>query len=114
MAQEDPNLWQLPKWNPYWDGEFVFASLRSFALSVLSHTELTTRLNIIEEGYAELEVFRRTMKIGLVYVNRSEKASVPQLSFYAGKDEDEFHTTDINAALAFLETCHTIFPKDAA
>ena len=114
MARVDPNLWQIPQWHADWDGEFQFAGLRRFANALHDGTDLDARLSIIEEGYAHLEVIDSAMRIGLVYVNRGDDPSIPLFTVYAGAEDDDLTTTDIAAAVRFLDQRRTPFPEDAA
>jgi hypothetical protein len=112
MARSDPNLWQIPKWHPDWDGDFTFAGLRTFANVLLARTDLDARLTIIEEGYAHLEVLSGTVRIGLVYVNRGDDCAVPQFTVYAGAGDDDLTTINVLAAVRFLDTHRMRFPED--
>jgi hypothetical protein len=112
MTRSDPNLWQIPEWHPDWDGDFTFAGLRTFADAVLARTDLDARLVIIEEGYARLEVFGGTVRIGLVYVNRGDDWAVPLFTVYAGAGDEELTTVDVLAGVGFLDTHRTGFPED--
>ena len=113
MTRVDPKLWQVPQWHADWDGDFQFASLRTFAEALHGGTDLDAKLAIIEEGYARLEVFDHAMLIGLVYVNRGDDASMPLFTVYAGAEDDELTTTDIPAAVRFLGQRRTAFAEDA-
>jgi len=58
-----------------------------------------------------LDVFDGTTLIGLVYVNRGDEPSEPLVvTVYAGAEDDEFTTTDIAAAVRFLDEHRTAFP----
>ena len=109
MTRVDPNLWQIPQWPADWDGEFQFAGLRTFAMALHAVTDLDATLSIIEEGYTRLKVFDGPMRIGLVYVNRGDRASIPLFTAYAGAEDDELTTTDIAAAVRFLNQRRTAF-----
>jgi len=113
MMRVDPNLWQIPQWHADWDGEFQFAGLRTFAKALHGGTDLDATLSIIEEGYARLEVFDSATRTGLVYVNRDDDPLVPLFTVYAGAGDDELTTTDIAAAVRFLDQRRTAFPEDA-
>ena len=113
MTRVDPNLWQIPQWHAVWDGEFQFAGLRTFAKALHDRTDLDATLLIIEEGYARLEVFDSAMRIGVVYVNRGDDASIALYTVYAGTEDDELTTADIAAVLRFLDRRRTAFPEDA-
>ena len=102
MARVNPNFWPTPNWHTQWDGDFVFASLRSFAQAVLAVGDLSVQLVIIEDGYARLHIFRDTTRIGVVYANRESKSSVAQFTIYAGADDEEMTTADISAAVRFV------------
>ena len=105
-----PDQWQFPSWHPDWDGDFKHQSLREFAKALLSSTTLAVECDVFEEGYAKLDVFRDTLKIGEVYVNRdSDDHLLPKYSVYAGDPEDELHTTDLLASMALLMSCHSRF-----
>lgn len=110
MTYDLPEQWNLPEWHPDWDGEFTFDSLRLFACSLLSRSELSARLQISEPGLAYLEVARNARIIGQVYVNRSVESLIPIFSIYIGEEEDELHTTEIAAGVTFLQSCHSPFP----
>ena len=113
MTRVDPNLWQIPKWHPDCDGDFMFAGLRAFARAVLDSTDLNAKLAIIEEGLAHVEVFSSATRIGLVYVNRGKEPGVPQYSVFAGANDDELHTRKITVAVRFLDAHRTPYPDDA-
>jgi hypothetical protein len=113
MTRVDPNLWQIPQWHADWDGDFQFAGLRRFANALHDGTDLDARLSIIEEGYARVAVFDNATLIGLVYVNRGDDTSIPLFTVYAGAEDDELTTTDIEAAVRFLDQRRTAFPEDA-
>jgi hypothetical protein len=113
MTRVDPSLWQLPKWHPDCDGDFQFAGLRAFAKAVLDSTDLDAKLAIIDEGYARVEVFSGTMRIGQVYVNRGNEPEVPDYSIFAGEEDNELHTRKIAVAIRFLNTHRTPHPDDA-
>src|SRR5262245_2462601 len=112
MTRVDPNLWQIPQWHADGDGDFQFEALRTFAMAVHGGTDLDARLSIIEEGYARLEVLDGATLTGLVYVNRGD-ASIPRFTVYAGAEDDELTTTDVAAAVRFLNQRRTAFPEDA-
>jgi hypothetical protein len=113
MTRVDPNLWSVPQWHADWDGEFLFASLRTFAEALHDGTDLDARLAIIVEGYAHLDVFDGAMRIGLVYVNRGDDRSIPSFTVFAGAEDDEQTTTDIEAAVRFLDQRRSAFQEDA-
>ena len=112
MTRVDPNLWQTPEWHTDWDGEFQFSALRGFARVLHAGTDLDARLAIIETGYARLEVFDGVRRIGMAYANRADDASLPSFTVYAGATDDELTTTDIAAALRFLDQRRTAFPEN--
>lgn len=117
MARTNPELWQLPKWHPDCDGDFLFAGLRTVANALLSETDLDAKLAIIEDGYARLEVFDGKTPIGLVYVSRANRGDKPPamlFTVYAGADDDELTTTDVAAAVGFLDARRTALPRDVA
>jgi Cys-tRNA synthase (O-phospho-L-seryl-tRNA:Cys-tRNA synthase) len=113
MTRVDPNLWQIPQWHPDWDGDFMFAGLRAAAKAVLDATDLDAKLTIVEDGYAHVDVFIAATRIGLVHVNRADDPSVPQFTVYAGAEDEELTTTDLGAAVRFLDKHRTAFPEDA-
>ena len=95
----------------------MFAGLRAVATAVLNQTDLGATLAIMEEGYAHLDVFDGTTRVGLVYVNRGGGGSgppVPLFTVYAGAEDDELTTADIAAAVRFLDEHRTAFPEDPA
>ena len=112
MTRVDPNLWQIPNWHSDWDGEFTFAALRAFAKALFDSTDLNAELAIIEEGWAHLDVLDGPTRIGLVYVNRGDAPSGRLFTIYAGAEEDELTTADIEAAMRFLDEHRTPFPDD--
>jgi hypothetical protein len=109
--RDDPSSWHIPAWHPDWDGDFTFAALRAFAESVLTHTDLETSLAIVEDGYAHLDVFRGSDRVGIVHVNRGD-GGTPKYSVYAGA-ADELHTSDVPLAIQLLRDSRTAFPADA-
>ena len=113
MTRFDPSRWQIPQWHADWDGDFHFAGLRMFANRLHDSTDLDAMLSLIEEGYVHVDVFDGAMRIGLVYVNRGDDASIPLFTVYAGSEDDELTTTDITAAVRFLDQHRTAFPEDA-
>ena len=113
MTRVDPNLWQAPQWHPDWDGDFQFQCLRVFANSLLADTDLGVRLDVIEEGYARLEVFSGEVRIGEVYVNRAEDRTHPQFAVFAGAGGDELHTSNVAEGVSFLSARRTPYPDDA-
>src|SRR5687768_8698919 len=98
---DDPDRWQLPDWPWGWGGPFEFESLRAFWKALLP-TNLHAKLDAFEESYVRLEVFRRPTRTGLVYVNRADDKVTPLFSVFAGAEDEELHTPDIPAAVAFL------------
>lgn len=108
----DPDLWQIPTWHPDWDGDFMFEGLRMIGKAVLAATDLDAKLAVIDEGSAHVDVFHGRTRIGFVHVNRGDCPTVPEFSVYAGADADELTTTDITAAVRFLDEHRTAFPED--
>ena len=113
MPRAHPNLWQLPQWHPDWDGDFTFAALRTVALALLEHTDLDPRLAIVCDGYAHLDVYSGPTRTGIAHVNRAiADSSIPEFSLYAGAENDELTTTDLAAAIRFLNERRTAFPEN--
>jgi hypothetical protein len=107
---DDPDLWETPDWHPDWDGAFTFDGLRACAKALL-RGNLTPELTIVEDGYAHLDVFSGPTRVGLVYVNRGDNRETPKFSVYAGAGDDELHTEDVEAAVAFMQARRTAFPE---
>ena len=103
----------MPQWHPDWDGDFQFQNLRVFANSLLSDTDLAVRLDVIEEGYARLEVFSGNVRIGEVYVNRAEDRTRPQFAVFAGTGGDELQTSNVPEGVRFFSARRTAYPEDA-
>ena len=113
MTRVDPNVWQVPQWHPDWDGEFQLENLRVFANSLLADTDLAVGLDVIEEGYARLEVFSGDVRTGEVYVNRAEDRTRPQFAVFAGTGGDELQTGNVAEGVSFLSGRRTAYPEDA-
>jgi len=109
MIDADSNAWRVPPWQPAWDGDFQFQGLRAFADAIGSATDLSSRPEVIEEGYVRLVVLCGVTVIGVLYVNRSENGVSPVFAVYAGADDDELQTTDVAAGVEFLSGRRTSF-----
>ncbi len=106
----DPGQWKYPDWQIEWDAKFTIDGLREIASAIINATDLRVELDLFDEGYARVNVFRGDMKIGEVYVNRTIEPSGRIYAIYYGEDDDEFHSAEIDVVVKLLTACRTRFP----
>ena len=106
MHNSDPNNWTAPNWHPdSGDPEEELRMLREFCLRLLrQRPDYSVQLDVFEEGYMKVDLFRGTAKVGELYIVDGPKGGTRRfgLFLFSGNDEEEYYFNEIDEGLRYM------------